>query len=962
MSHKARFPFWSVLCVIVSIAVILLMAPRAWRSLRLQANYAALSYVTATSEAASSEDAEPETPSLIADLDATGIDASAVGAPPATPPHAFVQNGDGLVVYPPVAPAKPAPRQYVRRSSLRYARIGDTIDTSLFRRPGDPPLADASDKPQIELAAPGKPVDPVSQFQSYTPPAIDAAIVDVKSNLAALPDYANAAPYDSSPLATLARRSANGNGGAFDPSARNIGPEWPRITEQANAAPSESIARVATTVTPGFASQRVVTPRTVVQPAHASVGVWPYPATLGSIAKELEAHAFTADWARKLQAEIRTLGQIDAFSSTDSALCINRFDTLADEAWTLSQATDEQPMTVALQRASFAIARRVEVWQHVHAVASSTQPVKITAKVDREDLQQQVAAVEAQLQRLTHGESWRKYLLLDQVKEVAAGRGGLSPAVVSRTVITRLHTARSKENRKAFFSQPEFIALGKELSHWVVEPVDFASLLWNLEHYEECEGCKTAADVAAGIHDLRWAQSHYASQLGQRLETSYRNANARLSVSGEFLNQLLPQPEAQSQRVAEHLLGANVYGRSRADTNLALVLKPDPNRIKVELQAAGAVTSRTSAHRSPVTFHNRGAAEYQGRKLLAVDCTGVRSWDAEVQATSRNCTVGVDSDFDHIPLLGPLVRHIADQQRADQQGRANRIVEVRLSDRVASQLDESVGSKLQEAEQTFQLKVLTPLNQLNLDPKPVDMQTTSSHISVRYRLAGKQQLAAHTPRPRAPANHVFAVQLHQTVLNNAIEQLQLSGRETGLQELHDELVSKFDVMKGASDPLPEDVVIKFASEDPIAIAFKDDRVVFTLRIDYIDNGRRRLNDFAVRVAYKPVVNGLDVKLMRDGFVELVGRRVGFRDQIVIRGLFSAVFSKERPVQITPQTVLENPHIRNVAVTQMVIDEGWIGLAADYQAKPAVTPQQFAPAGTGWRPRTIATQPDGPILR
>jgi len=968
MSHKARFPFWSIVCVAASIAVLLLMAPRAWRSVRLQANYAALSYVTAADAGvAGGEDAGP---SAIADPEpASDADASAVGAPPApqlgpeAPPHAFVQNGDGQVVFPPVAPVRPAPKPkpVVRRSSLRYARIGDAIDVSLFRRPGDPPIAsDAT--PTLQLTSPSHLDTAASKFAAYTPPAIDDAIVDVQSNLAALPDYTASAHYASSPRSMIARRGVaageDENSGALRYNRR----EAPAGDTPAIAA-DIPLTRVATTAAPDISRQRSPAPRSLVDQSHTNLGVWPYPANLARIAQELETHPLTAAWARQLKDEIRYLGQIDAFASPASAASINRFDQLADAAWKLSIATQEQPMTVALQRASFAIARRIEVWQQVHSIASTSQPLTQRAQVDRIELQKRVADVNRQLKRLTHGESWRNYLMLDQIQEVAEGRrGGLSPAAVSRTVITRLATARGTESRKAFFSQPEFNALGNELSQWVVEPVDYANLLWNLESYEECEGCQPASHIASGIHDLRWSQSQLASELGQRLESRYRNANARLSVSGEFLNHLLPQPPTKSQPVAENILGANIYGRSHADTNLAVVLTPDPNRIKVELHAAGAVTSNTSAHRSPVTFHNRSSANYRGRKLFTVDCTGIQSWDAEVSASSSNRTCGVASDFDHIPLLGPLVRHIADQQRREQEGKANRIVEVRLSDRVATELDESVGNKLREAEQTFQLKVLTPLKQLNLDPAPVDMQTTSSHVSVRYRLAGASQLAAHTPRPRAPDSHVFALQLHQTVLNNAIEQLHLNGRETGLQELHSELASKFEVMQGASDPLPEGVVIKFADEDAVAINFGKDRVVFTLRIDYIDNGRTRLDDFAIRVAYKPVVDGLDIKLVRDGFVELLGRRVGFRDQIVIRGLFSAVFSKTRPVQLTPQTVLDNPHLQNVGVTQLVIDEGWIGLAADFKAQQPTTPEQFAPVSDGWRRRTIANQPQDSIQR
>ncbi len=43
-------------------------------------------------------------------------------------------------------------------------------------------------------------------------------------------------------------------------------------------------------------------------------------------------------------------------------------------------------------------------------------------------------------------------------------------------------------------------------------------------------------------------------------------------------------------------------------------------------------------------------------------------------------------------------------------------------------------------------------------------------------------------------------------------------------------------------------------------------------------------------------------------------------------MFSKVFSQKKPIQVTPDSFVKNPKLQGVAVTQLVINDGWIGAA------------------------------------
>jgi hypothetical protein len=65
--------------------------------------------------------------------------------------------------------------------------------------------------------------------------------------------------------------------------------------------------------------------------------------------------------------------------------------------------------------------------------------------------------------------------------------------------------------------------------------------------------------------------------------------------------------------------------------------------------------------------------------------------------------------------------------------------------------------------------------------------------------------------------------------------------------------------------------------------------------------------------------------VRDELIEIRGF-LGFRDRIPLRGIFTAVLSRDRPLELLDKEITDNPKLADTQITQLVIRDGWLGVA------------------------------------
>lgn len=662
-----------------------------------------------------------------------------------------------------------------------------------------------------------------------------------------------------------------------------------------------------------------------------SAGVWPHTEALHrqliTLADESPADAA---WVLRVQTQLEALVAIDSLGSDQVPPILAHLGTLAEEACTdLSPRQPTRERTLRL-RAAFSIARRVVIWELVYRAALSGASERPAPIFDRAGLSASLAEIDQRLRGVPAGKSWRAYLRLEELGALAAASNvpDAEDRELVRDVLARLDSPRLDQQQHQFLQQPPFCSLAESLRPTAHDPVDLGGLIAALEEREAIDGSLVSQRIANMYQVLRWSSDETQVQLAEAVNDNHRNANVRVAISAELLNRFVPPPQVMAEPVVDNIRGADVVGRSESVAKLNIVLLPDRLRWRLGLEANGNVASETESSKGPARFWNDGLGAFNVRKEVTLDRRGLAVKRAHGYADSEAFLKDFETDYDGLPLISPLVRAIARGQYENEQPAAKKEISEKISQKASQRLDQEVDQRMVQAEREFKQKLIAPLDKLNLEPTPVDMQTTERRLIVRYRLAGPHQLSAYTPRPQAPGNSMVSLQLHESMFNNTLENLKLANRRVDLRTLYVEMLRRFEAKEiNIPDDLPEDVTVHFAEHDPVRISCEEGRVKLTIRLAELDHAERHTwKDFEVHGYYRPSDNQLEANLVRDGNLELVGERLKLGDQIALRGIFAKVLSRNRQLSIINKQLLARPQLADLQVTQFVIQDGWMGVA------------------------------------
>jgi len=517
----------------------------------------------------------------------------------------------------------------------------------------------------------------------------------------------------------------------------------------------------------------------------------------------------------------------------------------------------------------------------------------------------------------------------DVVKTIRSPEDASSSSgrALARCILARLDSTLLTPQQAKFLDRPVVERWTSLLQQWAVEPVEPAALLRIVERYESNPSTVSGRDIARVNQVLRWAPDNKMIDVGTQLNLHYRNANVRMAMAADLANRLLPPLRHFDAPVDDVIRNTRVVGRSQTAARSRLVLFPDRTRWSLGLDVLGSVASETQGQRGPAVFFQDGQARFHARKLVQVDHQGVHTKAAFAVAESSSQLTGLETDFDGVPLMNRLARSIAQKQYEGESNAAQSEVDDRIANEASQRLDEEVRQLLADTQKKVETQVLRPLADLGLEPTPIDFETTRTRIIARYRLAGSHQLAAHSPRPQAPSNSLLSLQVHESALNNIIEQLRFDGRQVELPVLVRELAERLG-RKDVELPedLPENVQVQFANEDAVRVTFDAGRVTITLQVAELSQGRgNRWKNFVVRAQYIPHIAGRQVELVRDGVIELGGDRQRIGDQVALRAIFAKVLSKNRPIPLLPTTLVDRRELSDVEASQAVVEDGWIGI-------------------------------------
>jgi hypothetical protein len=327
-----------------------------------------------------------------------------------------------------------------------------------------------------------------------------------------------------------------------------------------------------------------------------------------------------------------------------------------------------------------------------------------------------------------------------------------------------------------------------------------------------------------------------------------------------------------------------------------------------------------------VTVHTLGTTSFSAQKSIMVENGGVEMGASTADAHNTSRLVGVHSEFDWMPIVNDVVRQRAIEEYHKKRARAKLEVECRVADRVEEQLDQRAGTAVGKVEKQMREQVMGPLESAGVNMTAIELSTTEARIIARLRVAGTEQLGGHTPRPRAPADSLASVQVHESALTNASVSLELDGKRLTAPELQKLIREKMARTNAPPNTVVEEnTVFAFADKDAVRFRVADQKLEVILSMREVNYERSPVRNFRVHAFYAPVLNGLEAEFVRVGPLGIEGR-IGTGERARMHGVFNKVLSEDRKLPIVRLNDANDQRLSGLMITQLVLEDGWIGLA------------------------------------
>ena len=671
---------------------------------------------------------------------------------------------------------------------------------------------------------------------------------------------------------------------------------------------------------------------------------WVSPKSLLDQIEALESVPATKRWAsttRQLISVLIDTSQNPAQREVTLTQLVRQKDELMELARKVYRQRNRSPEMEAtasnLVRMHYRLARRIDVWS-----ALLEMPIRQTLK----DMPNpKIGYRRLAFDSLPAG--WVDYLLLRDFRSTFEGvnEDADQQREVARKILSRIYspalTQDQREYIQSIFDQ-EVIRFLKSHASENYQPID---LLKYLEYYEfdNCE--RWSHHLNDFYQHALWSSEPEQQRLANILDTHYRNANFRMTISQRFMNRLLPELPTITEPVSESLNGALLSGQSQVTNNRIRVnLVPDPSQLNFHIQTQGEVLADTMARTKSIRIFSHSNAWYHVTKPVTLGKNGI---DASQQAYSvgraQQFLVDIQSNVDNMPLLGNMVRKIAANRVRDETPSTNQVFRRRVVQEAENRVEEILSKQIAKVEKSAQTQLLQPLLDFDLEPEAIQLATTEEKVIMRYRLAGRDQMAANTSRPEDEPGSLLNFQIHQSLINNALARIGLNGNTFNSEQLaahlQDVLGTKPPEERSPASSKGKDAEFTFAKHDAVHIGFADDRLYVTLKFAKLTlkKNARPIRNVSMRAAYQVVPEGMKLKLIQDDdgtLVRPVKLRLGDRSAALT--VMKVLFKQEYAVNALPEKFRKQAQAQQLKISRLVLSDSWIGVSlrdSDQSASP-----------------------------
>lgn len=452
------------------------------------------------------------------------------------------------------------------------------------------------------------------------------------------------------------------------------------------------------------------------------------------------------------------------------------------------------------------------------------------------------------------------------------------------------------------------------------------------ERIAELDSAPNSSDIADISNIVGLLQSSgQASGTVTALRDVFQRPNVAIVVSESLVRQVIDRPVDRTNPVRDCILGTRIVGQARTMGQATSDVLPSTDSARLRIEMNGTVNSRSSGYNGPVRMRMLGFANVAMSRIVQFDASGIHLEPAMVDSQLRTEVPSISH-----PIR--LVRKIARRRLNQDKQRADRIAGDHMRDRLTGQFTSQTDSAANLRPDGPLSSTEQMLQRLSL---PVPIQAWSSaedRMIVDATLRRSDQLATAVPRPAITEPFGLAIQLHESVINNALSPV-LAGRTMSEAKL-DELLSSAGIEPQSDSAEPADeppFEIDFARSQPIVFEARDQRIRIGVRGTRFAQGRRELKRaMEISATYQAAAdeNGRIV-LMRQpevnvdfpGSSRLTVTQVSLRQ--TIKQKFDAVFPEtmlHRSLEVPEDVSIESLRGRVFVPTSVNANNGWLTVA------------------------------------
>ena len=696
---------------------------------------------------------------------------------------------------------------------------------------------------------------------------------------------------------------------------------------------------------------------------------WVAPLSIQSQLKTLSAVPATQVWAGEVQRLIALLLEEPAVSSSGSAAILMQLEAKIEELDLIAANIHQQfvglpvadALSSQLSRLRYDLAKRTTIWRTIQKLPTANGRSNVVKLASSERLS---------LDYLNP--DWQKYLQVKPLQEefLSLNPDAAAQKKASRLTLARMASPSLSDAQRRYLNDTVAASVVTRLKQAAAGEVDPYKLLKAIEWNEQNPSGVATHYINDQFQNLMWSPDADRQAAATQLQAHYRNANVRLAVSQKMLNRLIPDSPAVNAPVREQVMGADVRGYSQIRNRLSVKLVDDPSRIALQLQTLGEVDSDTVAKRSGFEVRNEGMAKFQAFKKLTLDRMGRFSSDKPVaSAQAKQRLIGMRSKLDPFPVVNWVARRLAEKKVAQHSPEATMLLERKIRQSAMHQLQQGVESQVAQMKAYLKVNLLEPLVSLDLNPEALQMATTKERIVMRYRLAGIDQMASDSPRPADSNYDYLSLQFHQSLLNNAIERIEIQSQTFTPESLVQHLAEVIGFSPdNAKNDAKHEAQFVFANYDAIRVDFVEGKVRIELNLKSLRVGKGKTwRNITISSTYVPTVAGSQIHLAQEGMIGVKGKKFRIGDQIAVRAIFKLVLPDRYQFDTIPQPLASRLNGYALVISDLNIADGWVGVTYDeipvgYPEYPQETPVYQAQGPIYQGQGENVTISDGPYQR